>query len=328
MTMGLSLIDLGWIPYLNLRPLRLEIEKSMEGVFRFDNAHPSMVLKRLVEGKVQIAPCSSIGLVKYPGLDIAVPLGVVGNRRVKSVYLGLKGKAVEALSERLDQRLPILKGELLDCTETLPGKPRQIATMFWKSLDQIYPEKCQIPYQIRFSSHSESSVALAKLFLRMFLDYPTHKSLQTIATHSHNDHGSIELVIGDEALQREKEFQKTIDLGAFWYEWTGMNFVFAVWQGQDIQLPASVQQKLLACAEASEVKMKFPSNSYLVDSYRSDGMPIDLIDYWKAINYRLHSQDLTSLMLYLCMAKPFVSEALSESLIVKMHRWKDRAIHA
>src|SRR5205085_5284974 len=52
------------------------------------------------------------------------------------------------------------------------------------------------------------------------------------------------LAIGDPALEIEGRFRYALDLGAAWWEWTGLPFVFAAWCGRPGVLSAEDERLL------------------------------------------------------------------------------------
>src|SRR4051794_36031221 len=82
-------LQLGWIPYLNLPPLKKELERAAGHEIEFHRGHPSQVNRWLSEGKVTLAPSSSVCLLRNSSLEIALPLGIASTGSVQSVYIGL-----------------------------------------------------------------------------------------------------------------------------------------------------------------------------------------------------------------------------------------------
>ncbi|MGA2402574.1 MAG: menaquinone biosynthesis protein [Syntrophobacteraceae bacterium] len=82
------------------------------------------------------------------------------------------------------------------------------------------------------SSQSHTAVLLLKVLCR--LRYGVNLRLQTGSCSSRLAGGELPdacLAIGDEALRlgRSGLFPHVLDLGAAWFEWTGVPFVYAVW---------------------------------------------------------------------------------------------------
>jgi predicted solute-binding protein len=69
-------LTMGWIPYLNLLPLKVELSKLTDVQFIAKEGHPREVNKWLADGEVGLAPSSSVNLLDNPHLKMAFPLGV------------------------------------------------------------------------------------------------------------------------------------------------------------------------------------------------------------------------------------------------------------
>lgn len=91
---------------------------------------------------------------------------------------------------------------------------------------------------------SRTSVALARILLRReFGVTPELRSLPIDSTWQTADADAV-LIIGDRAMnpERDQEFQLEVDLGQWWYEQTGLPFVFAMWTARPGIEPAHLQQ--------------------------------------------------------------------------------------
>jgi chorismate dehydratase len=65
------------------------------------------------------------------------------------------------------------------------------------------------------------------------------------------------LLIGDTALcARAPAGSQTLDLGAMWYEWTGLPLVFAVWSGDFEAVEGSVAQRLQEAKECGVASLE------------------------------------------------------------------------
>ena len=95
-------LNVGWIPYWNLLPLKRELAAQ-----RFEPAlksgSPTLINKWLAEGSIHCAPCSSICLITQSPNEIFVPYGVAASGPVESVYLGLSSPN-DALVRKIQHR--------------------------------------------------------------------------------------------------------------------------------------------------------------------------------------------------------------------------------
>lgn len=81
---------------------------------------------------------------------------------------------------------------------------------------------------------SRTSAALARIILaEHFGVFPQTEPLSLQLGLHHSDADAV-LLIGDRAMHTPSgQFCRVIDLGQFWYEWTGLPFVFAVWAARE-----------------------------------------------------------------------------------------------
>jgi chorismate dehydratase len=146
--------------------------------------------------------------------------------------------------------------------------------------------------RVRFSSASATSVILAKLLLNAW-------NWQWRVDDRDPD---VELIIGDEALQKKEQFAEVLDLGLEWKSWTGLPFVFAAWQCKT-QSPAAAMFLEEAAAKA-EIGMRQDPELYLRAIKRQVAVPHDIIvDYWQTITYTLSASHLQGLELFLTKAR-------------------------
>ncbi len=104
------------------------------------------------------------------------------------------------------------------------------------------------------------------------------------------------LWIGDVALRRPRRDVLRFDLGAEWREWTGLPFVFAVWQTplgpeRDAEL-AGLHARLLRSLDYFEANA-----ADLADRHAAEFRlpPEVLLDYWRQLQYRLDERALQGL---------------------------------
>jgi chorismate dehydratase len=93
---------------------------------------------------------------------------------------------------------------------------------------------CRVhPGQIRtlaLDEGSRTSAALTKVILaERYGVIPKTEPLRMESTTTDSGADAV-LLIGDRAMHSpEESFVKVMDLGQFWYDWTGLPFVFAMW---------------------------------------------------------------------------------------------------
>lgn len=116
-------------------------------------------------------------------------------------------------------------------------------------------------------------------------------------------HASAVLRIGDVALRRTAPTgRQVVDLGAAWREWTGLPFVFALWQARR-DVP---EAELRALHEVLlESLAWFEAHGAELASRHADRFGVDaaaLLDYWQSLRFRLDSRMEEGLMRFFELA--------------------------
>jgi chorismate dehydratase len=134
----------------------------------------------------------------------------------------------------------------------------------------------------------------------------------------------IELLIGDEALEKRSQYSLVIDLGQAWWDITRLPFVFAVWQSRAPVSPA-LKAKIIKASELAEMRMKLEPSVYFPEIMPLDasGRQLPLGDYWKLIDYRLGFEEIRGLVAFLYLAKHFRPVERSDQILLKMIRLQE-----
>ncbi len=318
-------LTVGWIPYWNLHPMKYEIARLAGDAISFRSGHPIEINKMLTEQKVELAPASSVCLLTRPLQDIALPLGVVSDDYVHSVYLGLSNDISHLgsiIKERMETLGEITRHALCKYTD----RTRQASNFIWNEVEELKPLDFDFAPRLKLSSQSASSVALAKIFYRMIFGRAHFESQMNSGFSGNSGYGTMELIIGDDALVRRSEFSKVIDLGHFWHKLTNLPFVFAVWQkSKNAHIPEQWQRLLHEAAEIAEARMKVEHSFYLNKEIplKQSGTEIDLLSYWQSIHYRLGPKEMRGLMLFLCLARSVMKVKMDDAMVIKMLRWQE-----
>jgi len=318
-------LTVGWIPYWNLRPMKHELKRLAGEAINFRSGHPIAVNKMLNERKIDLAPASSVCLLTKPMQDIALPLGVVSDGPVHSVYLGLSsdiGHLNGLVKERLESLTEITRHAMCKYSNRM----RQASNFIWNEVEDLKPLDFDFVPRLKLSSHSASSVVLAKIFYRMIFGRAHYEAQINSGFSSNSGYGTMELIIGDDALVRRSEFSKIIDLGNFWHQLTHLPFVFAVWQkSKDTQVSLQWQKVIAEAAEIAEARMQVEHSFYLNEEIplKQSGSEIDLLTYWQSIYYRLGPREMQGLMLFLCLARSVVKVKMDDAMVIKMLRWQE-----
>lgn len=323
-------LKLGWIHYWNLHPLRVELERIAGPAIEFHKGHPSAVNRWLVEGKVTVAPSSSICLLKEAHHEIAVPLGIAANGAVTSVYLGIHTDDLSLL-EMLRARHALLRDAYRAALTRCGQDARKLAAALWKASDALPPVDGDVPPPLSLSAASDTSNCMARILYRLWFGqraYELNASNPTSGAQIRSLRRPLELLIGDEALTRRPTYRAVIDLGEWWRELTDLPFVFAVWQATSRQAVSPYwRQKIVEAAEIAQARMRVDPAYYLNDVHPvdSNGRAIDLAAYWKVIQYRLLPQHFMGLALFLALGRYVMPEHASDQAVVNIMRWEQAA---
>lgn len=304
MNSKLPSIEIGWIPYLNLVPFYSELRRLAGDSLNFVSGHPSVVNKWLMDGVVDLAPASSVAMLNADCLKMALPLGIASEGPVQSVYIGLH-REHEDFWHFVRQR-QIRIAELFRKYSSTQDIPQLAKTLLRSHQDEDVA--VNVP-NLLLTPASAASVALSKILLHLWCGRDRAfrvLSQAKIARSRRPPAGAqfgerpMELVIGDEALERRVEFWKILDLGQIWYELTRLPFVFGLWQTRSAVLPESWSRLISDAADVSQARMRVEPEVYFGDKkpVMTDGSPIDLRSYWSVIQYKLNSRHFSSLLLY------------------------------
>lgn len=330
----MSLIDmtqnpfqLGWIPYWNLLPMFREIQRLAPGQLKFLSGHPSAVSRWLMDGSVHLAPASSIALVKSRNLDMAMPLGIASEGPVLSVYLGLH-RGHESFFEFVGSRQHFLRQKILEAKALHPMDARRQASQIWSMVRE--DRAPLMAPDLKLTSASAASAALTRVLMNLWLGDHQAQQVMIRATswmkdQSYSDSGyrPMELVIGDEALQRRHEFWKVLDLGQVWQELTHLPFVFGLWQTSHQSLPTALKALIGEAASIAQARMQVEPQIYFPDNMpvTNDGKVVDLAAYWKVIHYKLTERHMRALLLYYALYHQISASEDDQWISERFARW-------
>lgn len=323
---------IGWINYLNLHPLKCELEKKISSHdFRFGVPREINLLIR--NGEACLGPASSISLLKHESMEQALPLGITARGAIKSVYLGMNGPVCELVHE-LAPRFALIKEIFEHCFITHPYFGREFSNTFWKEIEDLPASSfdwTKRHLKIKFSEQSETSVILSKIFLRsvLFSKVKNREELnQFVNTSSTTDGGTIELLIGNDALKKKSSFKHILDLGSFWSFVSGLPFVFAVWQkSKGSKIPVSLAEKILKSGLDAQFKMSSSPQLYINEALLQSHEIAEnqLVDYWKLIDYVLEPKDMESLNAFFSLGSVFL-EKYDLNYCGKLAKWREKIV--
>jgi predicted solute-binding protein len=319
-------LQLGWIPYFNLLPFRIELERLSGADVDWHRGVPAQVNKWLTEGKVSLAPCSSICLLRHSHHEIALPLGVAAMGPVASVYLGLHHEDA-GLVEVIRERQAMLR-EAFKSGEKRELDARKVADLVFKVADSLPPIGSYLPPPLVVTPASATSATLGRILYRLWFGesaYEMRASQHNISrTVMLSDRRPMELLIGDEALAKRPQFRAIVDLSEAWRELTDLPFVFAVWQKTRQAVSPQWRQRIFEAAEIAQARMRVEPSHYLPDMPAMDvqGHSVDLAGYWKLIQYRLGPQHFKGLALFLALARNLAPDLVDHQGVVNITRWE------
>ncbi len=315
-------LRVGLIPYWNLLPFKKELLRHAGGLIQMVSAPPVQMNRLLLDGKIHLAPCSSVCLVKYPEHEMALPLGISSDGQTSSVYLGLSVQHTEFYEKLLEKRAELKR--LYEEASASGEDLRYVAQNFWALVSKSTYIPSEFAMGLKLSPASASSVSLAKIFYTLWFGPDVTKSILEYKITDSSIKRPVELLIGDEALMRRHSFHRILDLGALWKEMTGLPFVFAVWQSRGACLNGW-RRKILEIGERAHSKMKVDPSYFLPDMEPLDdtNKKIPLASYWKIINYRIGPRELKGLLLFLHFTKYIHTLPLDNQVVIKLARWQE-----
>lgn len=317
-------LKVGWIPYYNFRPLMQELSRLQPSEIEMRNGHPSAINRLLADGSIDLAPCSSVCLAFLPENEISIPYGMVSKGKVQSVYIGFRHEH-QYIYEYIQDRTLILKS--LWHSFFSSDNIRCSMDRIWSQLTQL-PGAAFLPPQLKLTGNSASSSVLSRLLYIMWFGHKNYsESIEhgRISEAPFGSDTSLELLIGDEALERRSQFPYIIDLGQNWWDITGLPFVFAVWQSRGVLKGNPFVSKLVKSADLAEIRMKLEPSFYFpeVSPLDHSGRQIALAEYWKNISYRLGQEEFTGLLAFLGLVRLFRPVERSDQILLKMVRLQE-----
>ncbi len=158
--------------------------------------------------------------------------------------------------------------------------------------------------KIAITGESATSINLLRVLLLEYVgltsveDYVPEETVEDMIVQ-----GQPALLIGDRAMKQATDLpvgMKCYDLGALWYEHTGLPFVFALWilrRDSAHKMPAAVSalQKQLE----QSILHAFTDLTLLAEKNGATGEDVaNLVTYWQTIDYSLQSGHLKGLELF------------------------------
>ncbi|MDE3270371.1 MAG: hypothetical protein OYH77_08860 [Pseudomonadota bacterium] len=320
-------INVGWVDYYNLLPLKLELQRLWRKSISFTFAPPRQINKKLRERQVDVAMGSSICLAAYKGIDMALPLGVACDGAVQSVYIGFvksNTRVIDHIKARNYELAARCRTKIAADRHDFRGLARLI---FAQTEALAFP----YPPQIKLSPHSFASNSLTQIFYYLWFGADCYSRFASRSVHwAATDQADAYVVIGDEALTAAEKFAHVIDLGAVWKEITSLPFVYAVAMSAS-PLSRIWQQRIRNAADVANSKKLHDPQSYLQHVAETDRHSLDLCGYWRNIYYHLKEREFCGLYLFLNLylllpnTLDNTTMLLSDSMSTRMLHWESLA---
>ena len=164
--------------------------------------------------------------------------------------------------------------------------------------------------EVAITGESATSINLLKILLKEFcgISDVTFK-VPRRKVEAYLNEGQSSLLIGDRALSAAKncpEGVQIVDLGALWYHFTGLPFVFALWilrRKAVEQLPGEIDR--LAAQLRGARHHAFMNLTDMAEqlSACTEFTPRQLEEYWRGMSYDLTDGHLEGLHLYFTLCK-------------------------
>lgn len=315
--------SLGWVPYMNLYPMSVELKKNKDLNLQIIKEHPSELNKMFNNQNFSLAPCSSINLLASARNKIFESLGIVASGEVMSVYLGLSSHQSEYLDYIKDRNQNLKTKFAKECAvlnlDTLAADTnldKKVQNFWFGSLKFTHKEL--VKPVLRATKNSATSVKLAKLLLEMWFGHDD-------VLEQNENAPQWDLLIGDEALKNRNKYVHLIDLGQQWKNITQLPFVYAVWMTQN-SVSRELTEIISKAAETAEIHMHVEPCYYYsrLDEMKQASFSSELMGrYWKTIRYKIRPLDLRGLAVFLSMA---IASKSNSNLVTGRHFQKSTCI--
>lgn len=302
-------------------PLMMELNKYAPR-FIVSKDDCAGLYKKLDQGELQYAFCSSISLVRNADFEMALPVGVSVEGASGLAIWGLSSAQTQ-LKDVIDSRVKVLreifrsvhitratdlKGALQSASELLAKVP--------------VPRLDSVP-QLRLTGGASSWGTLSRIAYKLIFGCENYASLCRSPLDSSNP--CIDFRVENEALTKRCSYSHLIDLSDLWYRMTGLPFVSSVLQKK--RKTCACRSSMSDASELAEMRMQVEPCNYLPDMLPRNrhSQSIDLSSVWKHVSYRLSNEDIRSLQVFLYLAKPLEKKCLADSAFtLSMMRWQQK----
>lgn len=318
---GLESVSIGCQNSWSFHPLIMELAKyAPRFVVTKDDC--AGLYRKLDQGEVQYAFCSSISLVRNADFEMALPVGVSVEGSSGLAIWGLSS-AQSQLKDAIDARVKILREVFRSAQVSKATDLKQALQNATELLARIpLPKLDSIP-QLRLSTGASSWGTLSRILYKLIFGCEAYESILRNPIDTSNP--CIDFRVENEALQKRCSYSHLIDLSELWYRITELPFVSSVLQKK--RKTCACRPQLSAVSELAEMRMQVEPCNYLPDMLprNCQQQQIDLGGVWKHLSYRLSLSDIRSLQIFLYLAKPLEKKCLADqAFTLSMMRWQQK----
>lgn len=314
-------------------PLVQELEKYAPR-FQLVRDDGAGLNRKLEQGEVAMAFCPSISLVRHADFEMALPVGVAVESGSSLALWGLSNHNMHlknVIDARVEALREVFRWAQLHKTENL----KQAMTVLHQGLANLPVPRLENLPTMRLNASASSWNVLARVLYRLIFGAEAYDLLVRIASSSGTgtnwngggeDGPNLDLRIENEALQKRCSFRHYYDLGELWRTITGLPFVANVLQ-KNKRNTANCRSSLSEVLELAQMRMQIEPCNYLPDILprNCQQQSIDLCSMWKGVHYRLGSEDLRGLLVFLALSKPVEKKSgEDDAFTLKMLRWQQR----
>ncbi len=165
---------------------------------------------------------------------------------------------------------------------------------------------------IALTGESATSVALLRILLREFVRLPqVETAVPDVSVESLIAAGKPALLIGDRALRMAQQVPsecQVIDLGALWYHFTGLPFVFALWivRRDAAVRDADALRRFSTLLEMARARTFADLHRVAATATEREWMGEEgLVRYWSRVSYVLDSAHIEGLRCYYALLEKY-----------------------
>ncbi len=278
--------------------------------------------RKLDQGDLQYAFCSSISLVRNAEFEMALPVGISVEGPSGLAIWGLNS-AQSQLKETIDQRVKFLREIFLS---TQVAKAADLKQALQNATDLLgrmpFPKLDSVP-QLKLSTGASSWGSLSRILYKLIFGCEAYESIVRNPLDTSNP--CIDFRVENEALQKRCSYSHLIDLSELWFRITELPFVSSVLQKK--RKTCACRSNLSEASELAQMRMQVEPCNYLPDMLprNCQQQQIDLSSVWKHLSYRLSTEDIRSLQVFLYLAKPLEKKCVADqAFTLSMMRWQQK----